>query len=121
MNASIVLHRPISEKIIRYSLNNSLSAIELLHQKLADKRLHFTQNKNMANYNFDFYNKKYKIAIDIDGYAHEFSDIYSNDLPKKLYINSLGITVFRFTDYQILTDVEEILRAIKTHIKLQHS
>lgn len=120
MASSIVLHQPVSEKVIRHSLNNSLSAIQLLLQKLQEKEYFFLQNEKIGNYCFDFYHPTYKIAIDIDAYAHEFSEVYSNDAPKKLHIRSMGIVVFRFTDYQILTDIEEILRAIKNQIKLSN-
>lgn len=117
MATSIILHQPVSEKVIRHSLDNSLPAIQLLQQKLTAKEFFFHQNVKIQNYSFDFYNPSYKIAIDIDGYAHEFSEVFSNDASKKLYINSLGIVVFKFTDYQILTDIEEIVRAIKNQIK----
>lgn len=120
MASSLVLHQPLSEKVIRHSLNNSLPAIQLLKQKFIDKKYSFLQNKNIANYSFDFYHPTYKIAVDIDGYAHEYEEVYSNDAPKKLYIHSLGIVVFKFTDYQVLTDIEEIIRAIKNQIKLKN-
>ncbi|MDY8136591.1 DUF559 domain-containing protein [Aquimarina sp. 2201CG5-10] len=117
MSSQIVLHQPVSEKIIRHSLDNSISSVNQLHQKLKEKGYHFLRDHKNGNYCFDFYNPQLKIAIEIDGYAHEFSDVYSNDKQKRLYIHSLGITVLRFTDYQILTDIEEILRAIKNQIK----
>ena len=118
MTSKIILHQPESEKIIRYSLNNSIQANEKLYQKLIQKGFYFIQNHTIHNYTFDFYCPSLKIALEIDGYAHEFEDIYSQDAPKKLHIHSLGITVFRFTDYQILVDIEEILRALKHEIKL---
>ncbi|WP_378182135.1 DUF559 domain-containing protein [Aquimarina sp. SS2-1] len=118
MASQIILHQPESEKIIRYSLNNAIPATDELHKTLSEKGLHFARNYKLYNYTFDFYSPLLKIAIEIDGYAHEFSDVYSKDAPKKLYIHSLGITVLRFTDYQILVDIEEIIRTLKHQIKL---
>ena len=118
MISPITLHQPQTEKIIRYSLNNSISVKEELATRLIGKGFQFLRNQKISNYTFDFYCPNLKIAIEIDGYAHEFSDIYNLDRPKKLKINSLGITVLRFTDHQILIDIEEIFRAIKNHIKL---
>ncbi|MBQ4818538.1 DUF559 domain-containing protein [Aquimarina sp. MMG016] len=117
MSSTIILHQPIPEKVIKHSLDNSISTVQILQQKLIEKGFVFLQNQKIGNYNFNFYCSKHKIAIEIDGYAHEFSDVYSKDLPKKLHIHSLGIVVFRFTDYQVLTDIEEIIRAVKNHIK----
>lgn len=118
MTPKIIIHQPESEKTIRYSLNNSIQATEKLYQKVIEKGFYFIQNHTILNYTFDLYCPSLKIAIEIDGYAHEFEDVYSQDAPKKLHIHSLGITVLRFTDYQILVDIEEVLRAIKHQIKL---
>ncbi|WP_298317982.1 endonuclease domain-containing protein [uncultured Aquimarina sp.] len=120
MASQIVFHRPESEKTIRYSLNNSIPATEELYKRLIEKGFLFKRNHKIHNYTFDFYCPSLKIAIEIDGYAHEFSEVYSQDTPKKLHIHSLGITVLRFTDYQILVDIEEIFRALKHQIKLSN-
>ena len=93
MRSQIVLHQPESEKIIKYSLNNSIPATEELYKALTEKGFYFHRNHKVNNYTFDFYCPKTKIAIEIDGYAHEFSEVYSQDAPKKLHIHSLGITV----------------------------
>ncbi|WP_103072356.1 endonuclease domain-containing protein [Aquimarina sediminis] len=111
---TIPLYQKVSEKIIRHSLDNSITAIDKLQQKLKEKGFFFIKNQVIKNYKFDFYSPHSKVAIEIDGYAHEFSDVYNLDAPKKLFISSLGITVLKFTDYQILTDIEEITRTIKT-------
>lgn len=115
MVSQIHLHQAKTEEVIRYSLNNAIPAIEKLHQELIAKGMEFLPNHQVGNYSFDFYCPSSKIAIEIDGYAHEFSEVYSKDAAKKLHIQSLDITVFRFTDYQILTDIEEIFRALKYH------
>ena len=120
MRSQIVLHQPESEKIIKYSLNNSIPATEELYEGLTKKGFYFLRNHKVDNYTFDFYCPVLKIAIEIDGYAHEFSEVYSQDAPKKLHIHSLGITVLRFTDYQILVDIEEIFRALKHEIKTSY-
>lgn len=113
----IALHQKVPEKIIRHSLNNSIEVKEHLDIKLIDKGYQFKRNQIIGRYRFDFYCPKFKIAIEVDGYAHEFSDIHNLDAPKKLFISSLGITVLRFTDHQILVDICEIFRAINTQIK----
>ena len=113
---TIPVYQKVSEKVIRHSLDNSITSIHQLHQKLMEKGVPFLKNESIENYKFDFYCPKSKIAIEVDSYAHEFLDIHNLDAPKKLFISSLGITVFRFTDYQILTDVEEIIRTIQNQI-----
>ncbi len=102
-------------------LYNSISIKEELHNKLILKGYHFLKNYKIENYKFDFFCVELKIAIEIDGYAHEYTDVYNQDTTKKLHIQSLGITVFRFTDHQILVDIEEIFRALTHHIKITAS
>ncbi|WP_344928752.1 endonuclease domain-containing protein [Aquimarina addita] len=115
---NINLHQPETETIIKHSLNNSLSSTEKLHKELIKKGFSFLRNYKIDNYSFDFYCPELKIALEIDGYAHEYSDIHNQDAPKKLHIHSLAIIVLRFTDYQILVDIEEIIRALKFQVQL---
>jgi len=98
-------------------LNNSMMIINQLENTFKEKGFQFLRNYAIENYTFDFYFPDSKIGIEIDSYAHELSDIYNLDAPKKLSIPSLGVTVLRITDYQILTDVEDIIRTIKYHIQ----
>ncbi|WP_459210749.1 endonuclease domain-containing protein [Aquimarina rhabdastrellae] len=115
MAASIILRQPVAEKVIRHSLNNSFMAIDKLAQQLTSRGYHFHRDQNIGNYTFDFYCPKYKLAIEVDTYAHEYDDIYNKDDFKFLKIHSLNITVLRVTDYQILIDTDEIFRHIKRY------
>ncbi len=114
---TITRYQKVSETLIRHTLDNSIVAIDQLHQKLIEKGLHFIRNQAIGNYMFDFYCPQLKIAVEIDSYAHEFSDIYNLDAPKRCIIASLGIVVLKFTDYQILTDIEEITRTIRHQVQ----
>lgn len=106
-----------SEKIIRHVLTNASQAISFLEHHLKAKGFTFQRDFEIDNYHFDFFNPQYNVAIEIDGYINESYDVFNTDQFKKLNIHSLGISVFRFTDYQILTDIDEVIRAIKNHIK----
>ncbi len=117
MSSQIIpLHQKVPEEVIRHSLNNTSKAITLLEHELYNKGYHFIKNQKIGSYNFNFYCPKLRIAIEIDGYAHEFSDIHNQDAPKKLSISSLAITVLRFTDYQVLIDLDEVFRILKSQI-----
>jgi len=111
-------HQKVPEKVIRHSLNNTIKTINILDSKLKEKGYNFLKNQQFGHYSFNFYCPKLKIALEIDGYAHEFQDILNRDAPKKLFVSSLGVTVLRFTDYQVLVDIEEIFRAIKNESQI---
>ena len=42
------------------------------------------------------------LGIEIDGYSHELIEVFEKDTKKTKKMNSLGITVLRFSDYQVL-------------------
>ena len=56
------------------------------------------------------------LAIEVDGYSHEFLEVYNKDVIKEKRLNQLGITVLRFSDKQVLKDTENVLRAIECFI-----
>ncbi len=118
MSSQIIpLHKKVSEKVIRHSLNNTINAAHTLQLELDKRGYQFLQDQKIGHYSFDFYCPKLRIAIEIDGYAHSFLDVHNQDAPKKLHISSLGITVLRFTDYQVLVDLDEVFRALKNQIQ----
>ncbi len=118
MSSQIIpVHQKLPEKVIRHSLNNTLNATQILQQELTKRGHHFLVAQKIGRYNFDFYCPKLNIAIEIDGYANGFLDVHNQDASKKLYIASLGITVLRFTDYQVLVDLDEIFRTLKNQIQ----
>ncbi len=113
--ATIMLHQPSPEKVIRHSLNSSYMSTEKLFHQLKAKGYDFIRDQKIGNYTFDFYCPTYKLAIEVDSYAHEYDDVYNKDDFKVLKINSLNITVLRITDYQILIDSDEIFRYLRRY------
>ena len=59
------------------------------------------RQKVISNFIVDFYVDKYKIAIELDGSQHYEDDNSYNDLERDQYLNSLGITVLRYSNKDI--------------------
>ena len=118
MHTSFTISQIVS-KPIKHSLYNALPAMNSLEKLLVEKEFSFLKNYRVGQYHFDYYCPNFKIALEVDEYLYEPIDAYSSDSLKKLTIPSLGIQVLKFTDYHILTDPEEILRAIKFIIQNQ--
>jgi very-short-patch-repair endonuclease len=53
-------------------------------------QLDFTRQKPIANYIVDFYCKKYKLAIEIDGHSHEFAEVIAKDAKKRSIFTNDG-------------------------------
>ncbi len=54
----------------------------------------------------DFYCHKYKLAIEVDGKIHSEEEIHEHDMGREHDLEKLGIEILRFTNNEILVDIE---------------
>jgi very-short-patch-repair endonuclease len=64
----------------------------------------------------DFFCHELMLGIEVDGYSHELLEVYNKDTVKEKRMNVLGISVLRFSDEQVLRDMENVLRVIEFFI-----
>ena len=76
----------------------------------------FHRQKPIDNYILDFFCYELMLGIEIDGYSHDFLEVFEKDLQKTKRMNELNISVLRFSDYQVLKEMENVLRAIEYFI-----
>ena len=76
----------------------------------------FHRQKPIDNYILDFFCHELMLGIEIDGYSHDFLEVFEKDLQKTKRMNELNISVLRFSDYQVLKEMENVLRAIEYFI-----
>ncbi|SDW71458.1 Protein of unknown function [Flavobacterium degerlachei] len=76
----------------------------------------FHRQKPIDNYILDFFCNELMLGIEVDGYSHEFLEVYTKDGVKENRMNELGIAVLRFSDEQVLKDMENVIRAIEFYI-----
>mgnify|MGYP001011223541 CR=1 FL=1 len=99
-------------------------APEFLNELLTKGRIYgyrFRPNTELSGkpideYIVDFFCNKLQLAIECDGYSHELLDVYNKDVKKTKRINDLGIYVLRCSDYQVVNDIDNVLRAIEDYI-----
>ena len=82
------------------------------------KDLHVTINRQKAigKYVVDFYCASAKIVIELDGFQHYEEDAYQKDKERDGYLNSLGIKVLRYSNYDLNRRFEEVCADILKHI-----
>ena len=68
-------------------------------------------------YIVDFYCAKYKFVIEIDGTQHYMNDYPEKDKQRDKYLNMLGITVLRYSNYDINNSFESVCEDILNHMK----
>lgn len=68
----------------------------------------FRKQHPIENYVVDFYCAEKRIAIEIDGIAHDMGDRPHNDMKRDSRLKALGIEVIRVPAADVLRDVEGI-------------
>lgn len=75
------------------------------------KGFEFHRQVPIDNYIVDFYCHELRLAIEIDGISHEGKGKY--DEIRELKLESLGVSILRFSDESIKKDLENVLLAIE--------
>ena len=80
-------------------------------------KLKFPEAKVPFVYKADFINKNLKIAIEIDGRSHNYKTIKEADIKKQEVFDFNDYIVLRFTNEQVLTNKDYVLKEIKECIQ----
>jgi very-short-patch-repair endonuclease len=68
--------------------------------------------KIIGNYIADFYCPKKKLVIEVDGGQHYSDDGKEKDCMRDDYMASVGINVMRFSDRDVLKNLDAVLEEI---------
>jgi very-short-patch-repair endonuclease len=71
----------------------------------------FDRQRVIGNYIVDFYIKSLGVVVEIDGTSHNGKEAY--DEKRESYLKSLELEVFRVNDFNVLNDVEGVLRLLE--------
>ncbi|GLU44415.1 endonuclease domain-containing protein [Allomuricauda sp. NBRC 101325] len=115
----IIKYNPKLKELARQLRKNATKTEVLLWQKLKRDQMHgydFHRQKPIDEYIVDFFCNKLQLAIEVDGYSHQLVEVWGKDIKKTQRLNELGIYVLRFSDEQVLKDLENVMRAIEDYI-----
>jgi len=74
----------------------------------------FYRQKIIGNYIADFYCPKTRLVIEIDGGQHYGAEGKEKDRLRDEYMARAGITVLRFSDREVLENLESVLEKLWT-------
>jgi very-short-patch-repair endonuclease len=77
----------------------------------------FRRQHPISGYVLDFYCHKLKLSIEIDGGYHQNKEQKEKDAERTEYLNSVGITEYRFTNKDILNRFAESLEFIISKLR----
>ncbi len=114
-----LLNNKIRLSVTRKELrNNSTDTEKILWNYLKWSKFHwlkFRRQHSIDRYIVDFYCTKYKIAIEIDWNVHidrqEYDDLRTE------YLNACWIKIIRFTNDEIVKDIEKVLNKLFLFIR----
>ncbi|MBS0287443.1 MAG: DUF559 domain-containing protein [Proteobacteria bacterium] len=72
----------------------------------------FYRQKIIANYIVDFYAPSIKLVIEVDGSQHYEAQGIEQDLSRDSFLDSLGLNILRFSNYEVRYNLDDVLRAI---------
>ncbi len=101
----------------RKTLRNNLTPQEIaLWVYLKDSNLgfKFRRQNSVGPYILDFYCPSKKLAIEIDGSQHFEKSAEAYDEKRTQYLRSKGIQVVRFTNAEINTNMQGVLKKIQS-------
>ncbi len=77
----------------------------------------FQRQKVIGKYIVDFYCASAKLVIELDGSQHGTDKGIEKDKERDKYLNSLGLTVLRFSNYDINTNFQGVCDGIWEFVK----
>ncbi len=119
MKRKIIPYNPQLKELARQLRNNSTKAEIILWLRLKGKQMFgydFHRQKPIDNYILDFFCHELMLGIEVDGYSHLLEETYEKDIKKEQKMNDLGISILRFSDTEVLTEMRNVMAAIEKFI-----
>jgi very-short-patch-repair endonuclease len=113
----VTVHNQSSLKHGRRTLRRSLTLAEarlwkyLQRSQLEGRK--FRRQHSVGLFVLDFYSPVEKVAIELDGAAHDHDAAQLADTARDLYLASLGIMVLRFENREVMENLEGVLLRIE--------
>lgn len=77
----------------------------------------FRRQHQFGDYIVDFYCHEARLVIECDGLVHSRNEQWQHDQARDLYLTSNDVRVLRFTNSQVLGDVNGVLKTISGYLR----
>lgn len=97
--------------------NSTLAEILVWEKLLKQKQLRgyqFLRQRPIDHYIVDFFCKKLKLVIEVDGYYHKFKR--KEDIKRDIRLRELGFAIIHFQNEEILNDILNVQRTLESYI-----
>ena len=90
---------------------------KLWYEFLSSYKPRFRRQRPIGNFIIDFYCVKAKLAVELDGSGHFEEDKSVKDKKRTAFLNRQGITVIRFSNYDVDKNFYEVCSVIDSTVK----
>jgi very-short-patch-repair endonuclease len=109
------------KKFARENRNDGTRAeIKIWRELLRNKQMlgyRFLRQRPIGWYIADFFCKELKLVIEVDGWTHQFEETIAKDRLKEKYLLESGYHLLRFTDEEVMKDLENVTRTLEFWIE----
>ena len=112
---TIIPYNPRLKEPARKLRKNMTDSERKLWSRIKRKQLkgfQFLRQRPIGNYIVDFYCPEAKLVIEVDGGDHFTKPGIEEDRKRDEYLNSLGLSVIRFSDIDVLKNIEGVVSRI---------
>ena len=112
-------YRSVLKPISRYLRSGMTECERLLWSRLRRKQLHsvqFYRQKPIGGYIVDFYAPAARL-VEVDGSQHQGQIDSQNDAVRDESLKSQGLRVLRFTNRQVVDDLDAVVCVVKEALK----
>jgi very-short-patch-repair endonuclease len=116
------MHYSASKTIFQYAevlRKNMTKAEEIVWERLCKNKLGVRIRRQHPIYKYiaDYYCHELKLVIEIDGEIHLSKENKESDISRDITLNEFGIQIIRFTNDQVINNLDQIIDEIKTKIE----
>lgn len=115
---------PYNNKLKQYSRElrrNMTDAERFLWSKVRMRQLNgyqFYRQRIIENYIVDFFCPRAKLVIELDGGQHYYGEMVESDTKRDNDLRKLGLKVLRFTDTDVLNNIDGVVESILENMKV---
>ena len=81
------------------------------------KGFQFRRQRPVLNYIADFMCKELMLVVEVDGLTHHFEEVIKKDKIKQRALETAGFTVIRFTDDDVLNNINAVYNYLEDWIE----
>jgi very-short-patch-repair endonuclease len=76
----------------------------------------FRRQRPVGRFVVDFYCAARKLVVEVDGASHDSEEAFAYDQERTVFLESQGLTVLRFSNAEVMTNLDGVYEAISQYL-----